>query len=66
MTRNASYHRGRPGDPRPADYAAYAAAEAGSAALLSHCERAFDRFAAKHRITHDEARFLLVSSGVRL
>lgn len=41
-------------------------AQLGSYALLNHIERAFDRFAARHRITHDEARFLLVSSGTAI
>lgn len=65
MSRNASQIRNSPCDPRPGDYATYADARSRSLALRNHCERAFDRFAAKHRITHDEARFLLVSSGVR-
>jgi hypothetical protein len=43
-----------------------AEAAAGSLMLANHCLRAFDRFADRYGIAADEARVLLLDTGVRL
>lgn len=42
------------------------AARLASAALLERLNSAFFKFAWKHRISEEEARFLLLNTGIRL
>ncbi len=41
-------------------------AESGSTALANRCLRAFDHFAEEHGIGPDEARILLLDTGIAL
>lgn len=55
-----------PADPRPSENERFTATATGSAALQRECEALFWRFARRHHVTPDEARVLLVGTGVRL